>query len=466
MELDELAARIVEAGLATWAGAMGESRQLIVRGQAHLLEDLTAAVDLERVRLLFADLETKTEVIDLLERAEQGEGVRIFIGSENKLFSLSGSSMIAAPLRDSERRIIGALGVIGPTRINYARIVSDGRLYGQGRGARHRRVKRRVVSNRRTAIALREILRVDVDLDANAASLLRSGGEHVAQKGLHVGAARSFGQQAESVAAADERDGRLGGTKQRDFILLWPGAGRSDSVARRWRQFMRRAREGARMRFRRGGVLGGYDQRGETAEGRQSRALAYGDLLFVELFRVSREKRRDHRMRRVKRLDQRLARLVAAPGAPCNLIEQLKCALGGAWIAAAQAQIRVDDADKREKRKIVAFGDELRADDDIEGAFGDLLQFAPQPVGAARKIRREDEYARIWKERRRFFGEPLDARSAGRERVLGAAFRASVRPTLDMAAMMAHQRTPKTMLDEPRVAIFAAEAMAACAANR
>ncbi len=121
--LDELTARLVEAGLASWAGASSESRQLIVRGQAHLLEDLSAAADLERVRLLFADLETKTEVIDLLERAEQGEGVRIFIGSENKLFSLSGSSMIAAPLRDSERRIIGALGVIGPTRLNYARIV-------------------------------------------------------------------------------------------------------------------------------------------------------------------------------------------------------------------------------------------------------------------------------------------------------------------------------------------------------
>jgi heat-inducible transcriptional repressor len=123
MELDELTARLVEAGLASWAGASSESRQLIVRGQAHLLEDLSAAADLERVRLLFADLETKTGVIDLLERAEQGEGVRIFIGSENKLFSLSGSSLIAAPLRDNERRIIGALGVIGPTRINYARIV-------------------------------------------------------------------------------------------------------------------------------------------------------------------------------------------------------------------------------------------------------------------------------------------------------------------------------------------------------
>jgi heat-inducible transcriptional repressor len=123
MELDELTARLVEAGLASWAGASADNRQLIVRGQAHLLEDLNAAADLERVRLLFADLETKTGVIDLLERAEQGEGVRIFIGSENKLFSLSGSSLITAPLRDSERRIIGALGVIGPTRINYARIV-------------------------------------------------------------------------------------------------------------------------------------------------------------------------------------------------------------------------------------------------------------------------------------------------------------------------------------------------------
>jgi heat-inducible transcriptional repressor len=122
-ELDELTARVVEAGLASWGGPQGESRQLIVRGQAHLLEDLTAMDDLERIRLLFSDLETKTEVIDLLERAEEGEGVRIFIGSENKLFSLSGSSMIAAPLRDSHRRIVGALGVIGPTRLNYARIV-------------------------------------------------------------------------------------------------------------------------------------------------------------------------------------------------------------------------------------------------------------------------------------------------------------------------------------------------------
>jgi heat-inducible transcriptional repressor len=122
-ELDALTARLVEAGLASWAGLEGPRQQLFVRGQANLLDDLTALADLDRVRHLFDDLETQTDVIDLLARAEGGEGVRIFIGSENKLFSLSGSSMIAAPFRDSERRVVGVLGVIGPTRLNYARIV-------------------------------------------------------------------------------------------------------------------------------------------------------------------------------------------------------------------------------------------------------------------------------------------------------------------------------------------------------
>ena len=122
-ELDALTEKLVDAGLATWAGLRGEPRQLIVRGQANLLEDLTAAADFERIRLLFSDLETKTEVIELLDRAETGEGVRIFIGSENKLFSLSGSATIAAPFRDGSRRIVGVLGIIGPTRLNYARVV-------------------------------------------------------------------------------------------------------------------------------------------------------------------------------------------------------------------------------------------------------------------------------------------------------------------------------------------------------
>ena len=122
-ELDHLTERLVDAGLAGWAGLQGETRQLIVRGQANLLEDLHALDDLERIRLLFADLETKTDVIDLLNRAETGEGVRIFIGAENKLFSLSGSSMVAAPFRDGGGRIVGVLGIIGPTRLNYARVV-------------------------------------------------------------------------------------------------------------------------------------------------------------------------------------------------------------------------------------------------------------------------------------------------------------------------------------------------------
>lgn len=122
-EIDSLSARLVESGLASAAEGVGGATQLIVRGQANLLDDLRAAEDIERIRLLFADLESKKDVIDLLSRAEDADGVRIFIGAENKLFSLSGSSLIAAPFRDSQQRIVGVLGVIGPTRLNYARIV-------------------------------------------------------------------------------------------------------------------------------------------------------------------------------------------------------------------------------------------------------------------------------------------------------------------------------------------------------
>ena len=122
-ELDQLTQRIVEAGFASWSGGESEERKLIVRGHAHLLEDLHAIEDLERVRRLFDDLETKRGVIDLLGRAEHADGVRLFIGSENNLFSLSGSSTIVAPYRDGAGRIIGVIGVIGPTRVNYARII-------------------------------------------------------------------------------------------------------------------------------------------------------------------------------------------------------------------------------------------------------------------------------------------------------------------------------------------------------
>jgi heat-inducible transcriptional repressor len=124
-ELDQLTQKVISAGIASWSGsgADNDDRQLIVRGHANLLEDLHALEDLERVRLLFDDLETKRGVIDLLGRAERAEGVRIFIGSENKLFSLSGSSTIIAPYSDAAGHIVGVLGVIGPTRLNYARVI-------------------------------------------------------------------------------------------------------------------------------------------------------------------------------------------------------------------------------------------------------------------------------------------------------------------------------------------------------
>ena len=123
-ELNRLTGDLIEKGLASWGDTVnGRPETLIVRGQANLLEDVTAAEDLERIRLLFDDLETQRELVRLLGSAETGEGVRIFIGSENQLFSLSGSSLVVSPYRDSEQRIVGVLGVIGPTRLNYARIV-------------------------------------------------------------------------------------------------------------------------------------------------------------------------------------------------------------------------------------------------------------------------------------------------------------------------------------------------------
>lgn len=122
-ELDELTKKVVAEGLASWSGGDTADRRLIVRGHAKLLEDLKAMEDLERVRLLFDDLEAKRGVVDLLGKAEEAEGLRIFIGSESKLFSLSGSSTIIAPYRDGTGRVVGVLGVIGPTRLNYARVI-------------------------------------------------------------------------------------------------------------------------------------------------------------------------------------------------------------------------------------------------------------------------------------------------------------------------------------------------------
>jgi heat-inducible transcriptional repressor len=123
VELDASAARLVEDGLAAWGGGEAEDRALIVRGRANLLEDREALEDLERVRSLFEDLEQKEQLIQLLDGVRDGEGVRIFIGAETRLFSLSGSAVIAAPYMSGSQRVVGAIGVIGPARLNYARII-------------------------------------------------------------------------------------------------------------------------------------------------------------------------------------------------------------------------------------------------------------------------------------------------------------------------------------------------------
>lgn len=122
-ELDGLTARIVESGLAVWSGGEQHPASLIVSGQSNLLQNVGATEDLEKVKHLFEELERKKDLIKLMELAKDGGGVRLFIGAENNLFSLSGSSVVVSPYMNGANKIVGVIGVIGPTRLNYARIV-------------------------------------------------------------------------------------------------------------------------------------------------------------------------------------------------------------------------------------------------------------------------------------------------------------------------------------------------------
>ncbi|WJY22476.1 heat-inducible transcriptional repressor HrcA [Fontisubflavum oceani] len=122
-EIDSLARSLIESGLAIWENEGDGTERLIVRGRANLLDDAPETDDLDRIRTLFDDLERKRDIAEFLELTEGGDGVRIFIGSENKLFSLSGSSLVVSPYMNADRKIVGAVGVIGPTRLNYGRIV-------------------------------------------------------------------------------------------------------------------------------------------------------------------------------------------------------------------------------------------------------------------------------------------------------------------------------------------------------
>jgi len=123
LEIDKIEGQLVKDGLAVWDGKDTDNSRLIVRGRANLIDGTTAEDDFEKIRELFDDLERKQDIANFLNLTEKGEGVRIFIGSENKLFSLSGSSLVISPYINSDHKIIGAVGVIGPTRLNYGRIV-------------------------------------------------------------------------------------------------------------------------------------------------------------------------------------------------------------------------------------------------------------------------------------------------------------------------------------------------------
>ena len=123
-ELDDLTSRVVESGLAIWSGDAGSpDASLIVRGQSNLLEDVTAMADLERIRALFEALETKEEMLKLLSLTDTADGVQIFIGTDNTLFNMSGVSMVVDTFENTTQNIVGAIGVIGPMRMNYARII-------------------------------------------------------------------------------------------------------------------------------------------------------------------------------------------------------------------------------------------------------------------------------------------------------------------------------------------------------
>ncbi len=123
-ELDSVTSKLIELGIAQWSSqSFGQDKSLIVRGRGNLLSDPNLSMDLEKAKVLFDDLEKKRDLIQMLDATKEGSSVKLFIGSENPLFGLSGSAVIAAPYNDAQNRVIGALGVIGPTRINYAKII-------------------------------------------------------------------------------------------------------------------------------------------------------------------------------------------------------------------------------------------------------------------------------------------------------------------------------------------------------
>ena len=281
------------------------------------------------------------------------------------------------------------------------------------------------------------------------------------KKPLQVRRSRRLGGEAETVAFADDRDRRLGRAEQDDFVLVALPAERRDAPVFGPGQAMGGQRQSARVRFRRAAVLGRNDDRREPTERRQAAEAPLLRLFSIEPLGVAGHERCDDRMVRLPGLQKRVARLVVAPRAAGRLAQKLERALGRARIGVGETDVGVDNADKGQKRKVMPFGDELRADDEVVGAARRCIELAAQRLDPAWRVGGQDERADVGKEDFRLLGQALDARSAGGERVGLVALRAKMRPALDMAAMMANEDATETVLDQPSRAIGAFEAMAA-----
>src|SRR6202042_54331 len=222
----------------------------------------------------------------------------------------------------------------------------------------------------------------------------------------------------------------------------------------------------ASVRFCRATVLGRNDDRREPAERRQAAKPPLLGLFPIEALGVAGHERRDDGMLRLPGLQQGMSQFVAAPGAAGRLTQQLERALGRSWIGVGEANVGVDDADKGQMREVVAFGDELCANDKVVSPFRRRIQLTAQGLDPGRRIRRQYERAYVGKEGFSLLSQALDPWPAGGERVGFMALRAKSRSALDMAAMMANERGAKSVFDQPGRAIGAFEAMSASPAQR
>ena len=267
--------------------------------------------------------------------------------------------------------------------------------------------------------------------------------------GLHADRAWRLDEQTVAMPAAHHGKRRFRRPQYAECGILWRGAAEGRCVA-----------------LCLGALQTRNDDCRQPAKRWQAGRAALGDLLLVEGLAVAGDDRPNDGMIRCVGLQQCAAGAAGASGAAGHLAEELEGAFSGAEIAVGEAEVGIDHADQLEQREIVALGDELRADDDVDLAFCDRRQFEPQPVDAAGKVARHDDGACIRKAGSDFLGQALDAWADGDEALGIAAIRAGLRPLLRVAAVVAEQHAAETVLDQPGGAVRALKAMATGAAER